>query len=176
MTACKEHPLLSRVDHSNVKQWLCDAWPKRHAYPDEERCKELALGVNTIVDRHNARPRRAAMEAAIKLRRDDRLRAGREARALQRSLNIILENLRDEATRSTIEGLAPLNSSLSHHIAVVEQLQAALEAFAELPTPPKFMDHADDVFWIENAVCAAWCAVSLNLSVVRTFGADRGVN
>ena len=149
---------LRRVGISDVQRWLRDAWPDRNDYPKDMHCDVLAHKVNAIVDRHNARPKRAAAEAAIKKRRKDHVTSGRHARALQKSLATVLEHLQDEMTISTIEGLPLLNDNLSHKIAVIEQAQSALESFLSLPPPPVPVDHEDRIVWIEKAARSAWAS------------------
>lgn len=148
--------VLKRVQGSDVKQWFRDAWRHQDRYPDGPRCHQVALQVNTIVDRHNALPKRGAAEAAIRKRRQDHLIVMGRARAFNRALQCTMDNLRREQNISTVEGLAPINGDLAHHISVTAQALTAVENFLGLPGPSKFQDHTDPILWIATAAEEAW--------------------
>lgn len=156
MATLRSTASLKRVQASDVKQWLREAWPGQARYPDDRRCHQLATRVNTIVDRHNAAAKRGASEEAIKKRRQDFLAAGRRARALKQALQCTMENLGNEQSLSTVEGLEPLDGDLAHHISVTTQALTAVDSFLALPAPPKFQDHAAPILWIAAAAREAW--------------------
>lgn len=156
MASLRSTASLKRVQASDVAQWLREAWPRQARYPDECRCYQVAIRVNAIVDRHNASRGRGAAEDAIRTRRQDHLTASKHARALDQALRRTLDNLRSELNISSIEGPAPIDVDLAHHMSVTMQALTAVESFIGLPVPPKFQDHADPILWIAMAAKEAW--------------------
>jgi hypothetical protein len=145
-----------RVEASDVQRWFCEAWPKQNQHPDMRWCYTVAIRINVIVDRQNASAGRSASEKVIKDRRQVRLSASRQARALQKTLAIMARDLEDELSLTSIEGLSVPNDKLMRHISVTQQAQAAIESFLKLPKPPKYEDHADPILWISAAVEESW--------------------
>jgi hypothetical protein len=156
MASRKSTAILKPVQAAVIKHWFQDVWPRRPQYPDERSCHQVALQINTIVDRHNARSGRSAAGDAIRQRRHDHLAAGRRARALMSALQRTMDNLLIELNTLAAHGLEPVDGALSYHISVTRQALAAVESFLALPDPPTFQDHVDPILWIADAVEDAW--------------------
>jgi len=145
---------LKHIQATDVKQWFQDAWLRRAHLLDDRRCNFVALRVNTIVDRHNAMPDRAAADEAIVKRRNDHLAAGRAGRALKRALQRTMGHLLSELNTLAAYGLEP-DGALHHRISVTHQTLASVDSFLALDQP-RCQDHADPMLWIAEAVEEAW--------------------
>ena len=147
---------LKRVQASDLQHWLRLAWKNQSSYPDIKRCNITAMQINTLVESRSSAPQKSASEEAVKERRKNHQIAARHARALNRALGLLVQNLQGQFGFTTTEGIPPYYQEIACQISTMEQAQAAVKNFLDLPLPPKSQDLADPVLWLAHAVEEAW--------------------
>jgi hypothetical protein len=157
LNSSKSSKALTHATAHDVQRWLREAWPGHETYPNPKRCKQLAIRVNVIVDRHNARSKNDSAANAAKQRRQDMLAAQKHARALERSLPAMLEDLRLEGQMMVMANAEKwLGETWQRESAAIENLRSSLAKFLKIFVPIGLQDHADPVLWLARAVGDAW--------------------
>lgn len=162
MNSPRSSKALTRATAQDVERWLREAWPRHETYPNPKRCHRLAQRVNVIVDRINARSKNDRAANAAKQRRQDILAAQKHARALERALPAMLEDLRLEGQMMVMANAEKwLGETWQGESAAIENLRSSLAKFLKIFDPNRVQDHPDPVLWLECAVRDAWSDVSV---------------
>jgi hypothetical protein len=122
----------------------------------------LAVRATVIVDRRNARSQGDSPADAVKQQRQNTLTARKHARALERALLAMLEDLHFEGQMIVIANAEEtLGETLEKQFAAVESLRTSIGEFLEICVPIGVQDHADPILWLAWAAHDVWHDVSV---------------
>ncbi len=113
---------LNRITGADVRVWFREAWQGREDYPSDVQNDWMAIRINVIVDRANARAVRNHSADALIERRENYLSAKKHARALGKTLPPIMQYLRyEEANLALFQADTLAISTLANQIHVIEE-------------------------------------------------------
>jgi hypothetical protein len=171
-TATPAHHRLTEVTAKEVQSWFRLAWPRAAKHPNEIECYTVAVYVNTIVHRENAKYIRKSSKE-LKEEYDALLKHGRGFIRYSRK---VLEDLRQKANNLNrdwgpeVDGLDSEWASendltkkykrwRAEHLALIATIEAAtgeVETVLKNCKTPTAWKSRDPMRWIADATTGAW--------------------
>jgi hypothetical protein len=149
---------LHQITIFNVETWFREAWPGLKVYPQQAANFRLAILVQGMAERANARSATRTSADIYRSRRKEHMEARKRARALQRALSPVIQSLRSDwdlvgRHSGNVNVVFP---GLQEQMLVAESTYGALETFLKLCIPFEGLDHIDPILVIAGLAKEAW--------------------
>lgn len=149
---------LHQITIFDVETWFREAWPGLKVYPQQAANFRLAILVQGIADRANARSATRTSVDIYENRRKEHRQAHKCARALRRALFPVIQDLRSdrEFVKLHTDNVNLVSPGLQKQIRIAESTYDALETFLSLDIPFEGTDHIDPILTMAELAKEAW--------------------